>query len=251
MVYYYQSLEQASEEFRPHLSRRLKILCTLSAILNLVLLLLVIVHLGGKSPAYEPYIYSPAEDFISQKLVKFTRGLAGDVSMYERRRSPAVDAAWEDLYSVAQIKMPRSEVVKMPNRTWPLSPHPGEYTFSLDVFHQLHCLRFIQSKTTPKRLVSVLIEIFTHVTNFLFLDFHLRHCLGAIRQAIMCSVDITSVVWQWSDDLKLVEQRDDVFHVCRDYDRIRDWASQRTYPPEDFNETLDVADAWYLENDGN
>jgi hypothetical protein len=77
--------------------------------------------------------------------------------------------------------------------------------------------------------------------------FHIRHCIGAIRQAVMCSVDITTVAWQWSHDLKSAEQRDDVVHVCRDYDRIRDWASQRTYPPEDFDEFLYVVDPWYLD----
>ncbi|KAJ6559676.1 hypothetical protein B0H19DRAFT_1210243 [Mycena capillaripes] len=169
-------------------------------------------------------------DFVSHKLVKFTRGLAGDVPIYERRRSPAVDAAWEALYSVAQIKMPRSEAVNLPNRTWPLDPYPGYYTFSLDVFHQLHCLDTLRKELHPGKN-------YTRAPAF-----HIRHCLGAIRQALMCSVDVTSVVWQWSDDLKSVEQRDDVVHVCRDYDRIRDWASQRTYPPEGFDETLYIVD---------
>ncbi|KAF7371496.1 hypothetical protein MVEN_00004200 [Mycena venus] len=154
MVYYYQSLDRASDKSGLHSSRRLQVLCTLLAILSL-LLLLVIVHRSGESPTHEPYIYSPAEDFVSHKLVKFTRGLAGDVPIYERRRSPAVDAAWEALYSVAQIKMPRSEAVKMPNRTRPLDPHPGYYTFSLDVFHQLHCLNSTQAKTIPKRLPTI------------------------------------------------------------------------------------------------
>ncbi|KAJ6542383.1 hypothetical protein DFH09DRAFT_1282617 [Mycena vulgaris] len=237
MVYYYQSLDRASEKSGLHSSRRLQVLCTLLAILNLSLLLLVIVHLGGESPTHEPYIYSPAEDFVSHKLVKFTRGLSGDVPIYERRRSPAVDAAWEALYSVAQIKMPRSEAVKMPNRTWSLVPYPGYYTFSLDVFHQLHCLDTLRKELHPGKN-------YTRAPAF-----HIRHCIGAIRQALMCSVDVTSVVWQWSDDLKSVEQRDDVVHVCRDYDRIRDWASQRTYPPEDFDETLYVVDDWDLDNE--
>ena len=65
----------------------------------------------------------------------------------------------------------------------------------------------------------------------------------------MCSVDVTSVVWQWSDDLKSVEQRGGIVHVFRDYDWICDWASQRTYPPEDFDETLYVVDDWYLDNE--
>ncbi|KAJ7046315.1 hypothetical protein C8F04DRAFT_1173256 [Mycena alexandri] len=225
MVYYYQSLDRALEKSGLHSSRRLQVLCTLLAILNLSLLLLVFVqpHLSGENPTPEPYIYSPAEDFVSHKLVKFTRGLAGDVPIYEHRRSPAVDAAWEALYSVAQIRMPRSEVVKMPNRTWPWTLTQGQDTLR----KELH----------PG-------ENYTRAPAF-----HIRHCIGAIRQALMCSVDITSVVWQWSDDLKSVEQRDDVVHVCRDYDRIRDWASQRTYPPEDFDETLYVVDDWYVDNE--
>ncbi|KAJ7613509.1 hypothetical protein FB45DRAFT_938575 [Roridomyces roridus] len=53
---------------------------------------------------------------------------------------------------------------------------------------------------------------------------HLRHCIGAIRQALMCAADITPIVWQWSEPRQLVEQRDDVVHVCRDFGSVRRWA---------------------------
>jgi hypothetical protein len=64
---------------------------------------------------------------------------------------------------------------------------------------------------------------------------HIRHCIGAIRQALMCAVDITPVVWQWSEKLQMAEQRDDIVHVCRDYDRIREWAGERTFEYSDIS----------------
>jgi hypothetical protein len=57
MVYYYQPLDGASEKAGQHSSRRLQILCTLLAILNLCFLLRGVVHPGGESPTREPYIY--------------------------------------------------------------------------------------------------------------------------------------------------------------------------------------------------
>jgi hypothetical protein len=45
----------------------------------------------------------------------------------------------------------------------------------------------------------------------------------------MCSADISTVVWQWSEERQLAEQRDDIVHVCRDFDRIREWANRHTF----------------------
>jgi hypothetical protein len=42
------------------------------------------------------------------------------------------------------------------------------------------------------------------------------------------SVDITPIVWQWSDKFREAEQRDDILHTCRDFDKIRNWAEERS-----------------------
>jgi hypothetical protein len=67
---------------------------------------------------------------------------------------------------------------------------------------------------------------------------HIRHCVGAIRQPLMCSADVSVGVWQWSDRLNRIAARDDVVHTCRDFDKIRDWAKDPLHflPPEDFEE---------------
>ncbi|KAJ7853917.1 hypothetical protein B0H13DRAFT_2358727 [Mycena leptocephala] len=174
---------------------------------------------------------APAEHAITYKLIKFTRGLGHDVPVYERPPSDAVDAAWNELYSVAQIKIPKSVAIKMPNKTWPLLNDRENYIFSLDVFHQLHCLDTLRKQLYPRYKDS-------HVT-----DMHMRHCIGALRQALMCISDTAPVVWQWSDQVKAVEQRDDIVHVCRDYEQIRQWASQRTFENDEVDFSI------YIEHD--
>ena len=38
------------------------------------------------------------------------------------------------------MKIPRSEAILLPNKTYPIKDQPGYYIGILDVFHQLHCL---------------------------------------------------------------------------------------------------------------
>jgi hypothetical protein len=54
---------------------------------------------------------------------------------------------------------------------------------------------------------------------------HVRHCVGAIRQSLMCHADTTPVVWQWSE-LMGAEQRDDILHNCRDFEQIQRWTRE-------------------------
>ncbi|KAJ6585763.1 hypothetical protein B0H19DRAFT_427383 [Mycena capillaripes] len=189
------------------------------------------------------YYEAPAEHVVRHQIVKFSRGVGDDIAIYERRPSAAVGEAWEELYSgkippqypgpltdqrqrtVSETKIPRSEAMKLPNMTWPLQSEPGNYAFALDVFHQLHCLDMLRQQLHLR-------HNYTRIPIS-----HVRHCIGAIRQALMCSADISTVVWQWSAERQLAEQRDDVVHVCRDFDRIRDWASKHTFvfQPSDFN----------------
>ncbi|KAJ6472292.1 hypothetical protein C8R47DRAFT_1221798 [Mycena vitilis] len=160
--------------------------------------------------------YSPAQEAIAYKTVKFHRGLQDDIPIYERPPSAAVDQAWEELYEYAASRVPKSEVVKMTNKTWPILNEEGNYVIALDVFHQLHCLDTLRQQLHPGHNYTLKSKV------------HLRHCIGALRQALMCYADTTPVVWQWSDRYKEAEQRDDLVHRCRDFDAIKGWAKERS-----------------------
>ncbi|KAJ7124649.1 hypothetical protein C8R43DRAFT_1147370 [Mycena crocata] len=160
--------------------------------------------------------YSPAQHLLTYQTVRFHRGLEGDVPIYEQPPSATVDEAWKNLWDGAASRIPKSEAVKMINDTWPVLHHEGNYIITLDVFHQLHCLDILRQQAHPG-------HNYTRQTKS-----HLRHCVGAIRQAVMCYADVTPVVWQWSTKYNEAEQRDDVLHTCRDFDRIKGWAREHS-----------------------
>ncbi|KAJ7239676.1 hypothetical protein C8J57DRAFT_1528018 [Mycena rebaudengoi] len=221
---HYVRLPDDSEDLRSNPARKLRILLVTSAFLNIVFAYMSLMPSRERAHSNGPHIYSPAQHVVTQKLVKFTRGVEDDIPIYERPPAPDVDEAWRELYSgKAQTKVPRSEAVKFPNKTWPLLGEQDSYMFSLDIFHELHCLDVLRQQLHPG-------NNYRHVPQT-----HIRHCIGTIRQALMCAVDITPVVWQWSEKHKMAEQRDDIVHVCRDYDRIREWAGERTFEYSDIS----------------
>ncbi|KAJ6568675.1 hypothetical protein B0H19DRAFT_938236, partial [Mycena capillaripes] len=159
---------------------------------------------------------APAQDIIEYKTIKFHRGVGDDVPVFERSPSAEGDQAWEGLYADAASRVPKAEVMKMTNKTLPILHDQGNYMIALDVFHQLHCLDNIRQQ----------LEL-PGGGNYTRLPMsHLRHCVGAIRQALMCYADTTPVVWQWSTELMQPEQRDDLLHTCRNFDKIQGWARQ-------------------------
>ncbi|KAJ7087063.1 hypothetical protein C8R44DRAFT_650216, partial [Mycena epipterygia] len=177
---------------------------------------------------------APAQDTVRTKLVKFTRGVAHDVPLYDPKPSPVVDEAWRRLYEFTETKIPSEQAAKMPNRTWPFLGDEENYIVALDVFHQLHCLVSCPHVTTLNlnliyfRGRTCSDGSFNPGTNYTVLPMgHVRHCIGTIRQLLMCVSDITPIVWQWSDKWWVAELRDDVVHVCRDFEKIQDWARER------------------------
>jgi hypothetical protein len=136
--------------------------------------------------------------------------------------------------SDAASRVPKSEVVKMTNSTWPVLREEGNYVIALEVFHQLHCLvrpEFISLVFSPiTRCHQDMLRQNLHPGyNYTVRSkVHLRHCIGAIRQALMCSADISPIVWQWSAKYEQAEQRDDILHTCRDFDKIQGWAKEHS-----------------------
>jgi hypothetical protein len=55
---------------------------------------------------------------------------------------------------------------------------------------------------------------------------HLTHCIDAIRQSLMCSSDISPLVWQWNNFIKRVRPQTGIVHTCRKFDKISDWAKK-------------------------
>lgn len=69
---------------------------------------------------------------------------------------------------------------------------------------------------------------------------HMDHCIDQIRQALMCSSDISPRPFGWDPKLRMVMPINNVIRTCRNFDSIRDWA--RTHQTHDMNMTFQVED---------
>jgi Mycotoxin biosynthesis protein UstYa len=52
---------------------------------------------------------------------------------------------------------------------------------------------------------------------------HVGHCIDSLRESIMCSADITPIVWIWDEERKRSTPRLDVVHTCRNFEKLQDW----------------------------
>jgi len=187
----------------------------LSLALNVVIVGVALSRRGPSNPIFPQILYSPAQDVLSYKVVKFHSAFGASLPIYDKPPSPEVDAAWDALYEFAYIKVPKSQAAQMTNKTYPVLGDETNYMASLDVFHMLHCLNQMRKAMYPEYYPPSPEGIHTS---------HMRHCISSLRQSLMCSADISTIVWQWSETAQAAKERSDVVHTCRDFDAIRDWA---------------------------
>ncbi|KAH8827706.1 hypothetical protein DL96DRAFT_1600027 [Flagelloscypha sp. PMI_526] len=160
---------------------------------------------------------APAEDHLEYQVKVFPNVM--DITPY-RGVSDDVDKAWKDLYKGTFMRLPKDEAAKLPNRTWPIADEPGYYIAQFDVFHQLHCLNYLRQSLDREHYLK------THDAEGLA-DHHLRHCVDSIRESLMCSSDIASIVWQWDEEVHGVRGRTAVAHSCRNFDKLLEWTQAR------------------------
>ncbi|KAF9219003.1 hypothetical protein BS17DRAFT_718849, partial [Gyrodon lividus] len=138
-----------------------------------------------------------------------------DVSVYNGPPSPAVDAAWEALYTRGIMQLPKSEADRLPNKTVPIPGDENNYILKFDVFHQLHCLMSGQSifffhnnlrqalypeyyddAYYASKGLENLMNV--HIEGHEELD-HMGHCIDSLRESLMCPADITPIIWAWDE----------------------------------------------------
>lgn len=126
------------------------------------------------------------------------------------------------------------EALQLPNKTSPEAPYEGSgYLIVLNVFHNLHCLDSIRKTlyyfADPKWTAEDNPYIHMgdgHIDSMLQAIgqnmgiTHVDHCIDALRQHQMCSVDITPNVFQYSPKDFGIRAMANVVHECRDFAKV-------------------------------
>jgi len=164
-------------------------------------------------------LYSPAENMIQYEVKKFRSGLNGEGDdIYSLPPSDEVDAAWADLYNFGVTELTEDQANRLANVTMEVPNSDNKYVMLLDVFHELHCINLLRKALYPQHYYNS-----TDTMSESKRKIHLTHCLGSLRQSVMCSSDISTIVWRKPEGER-EGPRFDIIHSCRNFDQIKQWA---------------------------
>lgn len=112
-------------------------------------------------------------------------------------------------------------------------PKTGEtgYRVGLEVFHQLHCLNLLRMSTYPDYYP----KIWWSDTNDKpeKVRAHLDHCIEILRMNLMCLSDVNVFTFHTQHGKEGYWPDYESHHVCRNFDRIKQWANDNAMPEAD------------------
>ncbi|KUI54253.1 hypothetical protein VP1G_01687 [Cytospora mali] len=171
-------------------------------------------------------VYSPAASSVEYYVHRFESAFYNRTA-YMGTPSPELNDRWMGLSEYGLSKINDDQAKRLYEPTMSNLDNRSEHLVTLDVFHQLHCLFSIRKYFWPeyypydKKLNADGTEDKTT------LDWlHWDHCIDSIRQSLMCSGDITPVVYHIDPRGHGIFPKLQGTHVCRKWDKIVEWAKE-------------------------
>ncbi|OTA69635.1 hypothetical protein K449DRAFT_384598 [Hypoxylon sp. EC38] len=166
-----------------------------------------------QSPAYEALEW---EEYTFQENSQ----THGPFSGYPR---PEIDENWDKLINAENIVF-EPEVLRRFGREelGVAVPEGGGYIGTLNVYHELHCIKRLWQYMYPEHYWPDLTDNQRELNRL-----HNEHCLDFLRQASMCHADIGIITFQWSDT-SLIPVANATTHQCAKWDKIDKWTKERT-----------------------
>ncbi|KAI1078855.1 hypothetical protein F5B20DRAFT_546455 [Whalleya microplaca] len=195
--------------------------CALFAV-YVFILFLVANDKGGAR--YYGMPFSPARDVLVYEETKFTlEDHIQESGEYSGKPSPSLDKAWHDLLNDENILI-EPEYIKHYGKedTAVEVPEGGRYVGTLNVYHELHCLKRIRQYMYSDYYFP---GISAHDLEMNRL--HNEHCIDFLRQSAMCHGDIGLIAYSWRAEDRM-PFANATSHQCINWDRFSQWTKARS-----------------------
>ncbi|KAF6234052.1 hypothetical protein HO173_007882 [Letharia columbiana] len=139
--------------------------------------------------------------------------------------SPELDDAWHQLFVNSNVRVSADDLQKINRTSVPLGDGSGYYAIP-DVYHQLHCLKFLR---------QMLYHDYYRInkpTN----PIHIDHCIDNLRQNLMCKADVSLLTFDWVSNDRAPKPNFDIQHECKNWESIDAWAEDHAF--NIFDETI-------------
>ncbi|KAI1379251.1 hypothetical protein F4677DRAFT_411012 [Hypoxylon crocopeplum] len=167
-------------------------------------------------------IYSPAYEALEWEEYTFKENSQehGPFSGFPR---PEVDDNWDRLLNAENIRLEPEVLRRYGREDLGVAMPEGEgYLGTLNVYHELHCIKRIYQYMYQEHYWSDLSDTQRDINRL-----HNEHCLDFLRQSSMCHADIGLITFQWSPDSR-IPVANSTTHQCAKWDKIDKWTKDRT-----------------------
>ncbi|KAH9214624.1 hypothetical protein DL95DRAFT_461905 [Leptodontidium sp. 2 PMI_412] len=189
----------------------------------------LIVSRPQQSRGCSSVIYTPAQEAVSREAKVLSVKINQTSNIFNAEPSLEVDDAWASLFRYANIRVTKDEIKRTGRPSIELSDGSGDYFGTLDVYHQLHCLKYIRQYVHQ--------EYYTvRDTNVPVKD-HVNHCIEMLRQVVMCKADTALMTYEWLPDFPGPWPNFGIQHECVNWEKIDNWSKERS---------IDIFDPKYL-----
>jgi len=173
--------------------------------------------LRSQKPSY-PF-HSVAAGAVEWETQFFDVDIGHRASPYTGPPSYELDLAWHKLFANSNLRISNEEMDTMDQKSVPFADGSG-YWVNLDVYHQLHCLKFLRWYVYPEYYGFRL-----NATNVK----HADHCIENLRRNIMCMPSLDILMLDWKPEKKTPQPRFSYSHTCVNWDKIDAWAGERAF----------------------
>jgi hypothetical protein len=179
-----------------------------------------------------PEVWTPVSN--PHLLIHTPTYINGNITQQNSYRgppSPSLTTAWTRIGLAAPgIRISATEARILNHSTSQLHllpPRPSaepepEYLGMLEVFHLLHCLDSLRS-TAYRELYRGEVE-FEDIQHVQAHKIHLDHCVDMLRASLMCSSDLSVVMFKYDEHHKLPQPQFSMTKQCRDFEGVLEWS---------------------------
>ncbi|XWW97684.1 hypothetical protein V2A60_005670 [Cordyceps javanica] len=144
----------------------------------------------------------------------------GPFSGYPREE---IDRNWHDLINYENIVIEPEIIARLGREDIAVADPDGRgYLGTLNVYHQLHCIKRLWQYTYPEVYRKDQTAAQAEADRL-----HKEHCFDYLRQSVMCLADIGIITYQWSDD-DVVPVANSTTHQCANWGKLDQWTRQRS-----------------------
>ncbi|TGO45806.1 hypothetical protein BCON_0364g00090 [Botryotinia convoluta] len=169
-------------------------------------------------PGPPTLVYTPAAEALEYEKV-FYNGTLFASSLYKGDPRPELDLAWHNLVKNNNLRISKEELDTLGRTALPLADGSGYYG-QLNVYHHLHCLKFMRE--------AFYAEYYPDAQGPTT-KMHVDHCIDDIRQALMCHADTSITTFEWEEGIRRPMPDFTGWHTCNNWEKLDDWATARAF----------------------